>query len=218
MAVQPLESGSASVNVADILAYAKMQLGKPYQWGAAGPNAFDCSGLVVDTFHHLGIDLPRTSQQQAKVGTPIATNQIAAGDLVFSNWGDGPNSHVGIATSAGQIIDAPHTGAFVRYDTLSPGYISHVTAVRRVTGTYGQSGITGRGTEVGGAGGGGGLFDPIIQPFTDLAAAAGQVGRFADLLSKLALPSTFVRVAAGLGGAIFVFLGVWLLTKEVRRE
>jgi hypothetical protein len=210
--------GPAGVNVADVIAYAVKQLGKPYLWGANGPNAYDCSGLVQDAYGHFGISLPRTSQDQARTGTSVAKNQIQAGDLVFSDWGDGPNSHVGMATSAGRIIDAPHTGAVVRYDTLDANYLSHVTAVRRPSGTVGQGNVTGRGTAVaGGPGGGAGFFDPIIQPISDLAAAASEVGKVADLITKAFIPTNFVRIVSGILGAIFILLGIHMLSKEVRK-
>src|SRR6266568_636678 len=162
-----------SVNVQDLLAYAEQQLGKPYVYGAAGPNTFDCSGLVTYIFHKFGVNLPHHAADQAREGTSVPTNQIRPGDLVFSNWGDGPNSHVGIAVGANRIIDAPHKGADVRYDDLTAGYLSHVTAVRRVTNFTGAAsglGVVG-GSSSGGSGDSPGLlsqFDGALTRAEDL--------------------------------------------------
>lgn len=209
---------SAGVDVDALLGYARSKLGIPYVWGGTTDKGYDCSGFAQAVFGHFGISLPRTSEQQANVGAPVAKNQIQAGDLVFSDWGDGANSHVGIATSSGQIIDAPHTGSVVRYDTLDSNYLNHVTAVRRMSGLFGASGVTkgvadGSG---GGSGSSGGLFAPIMQPLDDIANAAMSVGKFADIATKAFMPTNAVRILSGITGAIFVLLGIFFLSREVR--
>jgi hypothetical protein len=123
-----------STPASDIIADAEKELGKPYVYGAAGPNQFDCSGLVRFVFLKHGISLPHKASIQATKGKSVSTSDIQPGDLVFSNWGDGTNSHVGIAVSSTRIIAAPHAGAPVRYATLNSTYLAHVTAVRRITG------------------------------------------------------------------------------------
>lgn len=143
----------------DIVKAAATHLGKPYVWGAEGPNAFDCSGLVVAAFKAYGISLPHKAEQQAKLGTAVSKDDIQPGDLVFSNWGDGTNSHVGIATSSGQIIVARHKHTNVQYQTLNAGYLSHVTAIRRIKGitnTGGGAGATSGGLTPNGTGSSGG--------------------------------------------------------------
>lgn len=205
--------------IADVLAYAKQQLGKTYVFGAAGPSTFDCSGLMQYVWHHFGVNLPRTSEEQAKVGASVPFNQIQPGDLVFSNWGDGPNSHVGMAVGGGQIIDAPHTGAVVRYDTLTQGYMSHVTAVRRLTGDTPNVVPGDRNTDNGqapGTGDSSGFWGPILQPFQDMATAAHDISAFTNLLTKAFIPSNFVRITAGISGAVFILFGILMLTREVR--
>lgn len=227
-----------SVNVQDMLKYAEEQLGKPYKWATAGPDTFDCSGYTKYVFGKYGISLPHHSEDQATMGTSVPKGKIQAGDLVFSDWGDGPNSHVGIAVSPNEIIDAPHTGAVVRYDKLTPGYLSHVTAVRRFDGVTG-SGATTAVIGGGGTGGGGtdvgqqltsvfeGLFKTVTQPFSgayaevakplqDIGSALVEEATIADKVMKLFLPSNFLRVVAGLWGAIFIVLGIWFLSREVR--
>src|SRR6266566_663082 len=72
-------SGSASAAIA----FAEQQLGKPYQWGGTGPDAFDCSGLMMQAYRAAGIDIPRTSQQQWAWGPRVQPAQVQPGDLVF---------------------------------------------------------------------------------------------------------------------------------------
>lgn len=91
------------------IAFARAQVGKPYQWGATGPSSFDCSGLVQAAFQAAGINLPRTTYDQVNVGTPVGQADLAPGDLVFPDPG-----HVQIYLGNGYVIEAPHTGANVR--------------------------------------------------------------------------------------------------------
>jgi cell wall-associated NlpC family hydrolase len=84
-AAGPLPPGAAG----KIIAYAEAQLGKPYAWGAAGPDAFDCSGLAMMAYRAAGITIPRTSQQQWAHGTRIPASHARPGDLVFFAGADG---------------------------------------------------------------------------------------------------------------------------------
>lgn len=213
-------------SVNDLLAYANAQKGKPYVWAATGPNAFDCSGLVQFVFHHFGINLPRTSEEQAKIGQSVGKGDIKAGDLVFSDWGDGPNSHVGIATGNGGLLNAPHTGAVVRVDQLNSGYLSHVTAVRRVAGVDGslsqellddlRKGVEALPDPFGIKGGDGGIVGPLVAPLRDMADSVKSFSRVADLITKAFMPSNFVRISCGLAGGVLVLMGIRMLSKEVR--
>lgn len=109
---------SASGSAATVIAYAKAQLGKPYQWGAAGPDHFDCSGLTMRAFDTVGKHLGHNSALQltqtlaSKITT---TTQPPAGALVF--YGTPPH-HVGISLGDGTMISAPHTGTVVRVDSI----------------------------------------------------------------------------------------------------
>lgn len=85
------------------------QVGDPYVWGAEGPDAFDCSGLVHYAYQQVGIDAPRTTGGLATFGTPVAANQLVPGDLVFLYGG----GHVGIYTGNGQYVNAPTEGQSV---------------------------------------------------------------------------------------------------------
>ena len=77
----PMASAAAMRKAAMTNALGK--LGKPYRWGAVGPNAFDCSGLVKWSFGQAGRSLPRTSRAQAGAGTPVSRANLQPGDLVF---------------------------------------------------------------------------------------------------------------------------------------
>jgi len=114
----PLPAGTAG----KILAYAEAQLGKPYVYGAAGPDAFDCSGLAMMAYRAAGITIPRTSQAQWIYGTQIPASQVRPGDLVFFAGADGTPAapgHVGIVVDpeTHTMIDAYATGYQVEYDT-----------------------------------------------------------------------------------------------------
>lgn len=99
------------------LAFARRQLGKPYQFGAEGPNRYDCSGLVLAAWRTVGVSMPRTARQQYAQGHKISRSQLRAGDLVFF-YSQRPR-HVGMYVAGGRIIDAPRPGKTVRYTTIS---------------------------------------------------------------------------------------------------
>ncbi len=101
---------------------ARQQLGKPYQWGAAGPDRFDCSGLAFFVFGSLGVDLPRVSSDQAAVGTEISISQLQPGDLLFFAL-DGPRiNHVGVFIGNQKFVHAPRRYLPVRINSLHDSY------------------------------------------------------------------------------------------------
>ncbi|WP_306325523.1 C40 family peptidase [Streptomyces venezuelae] len=104
---------------------ARSAIGKPYVWGATGPSAFDCSGLMVWSYRQAGISLPRTSSAQRHAGRQVPLSQAQPGDLVTYR---GDASHVGIYAGNGQVIHAPYPGARVRYDPVN--MMSNVTVTR----------------------------------------------------------------------------------------
>ena len=93
------------------VAFAYGELGRPYVWGATGPNAFDCSGLTQAACRAAGVSLPRTTYTQINAGQRVSRSELAPGDLVFFYSGI---SHVGLYIGDGQMIHAPHPGAPVR--------------------------------------------------------------------------------------------------------
>jgi cell wall-associated NlpC family hydrolase len=112
-------SGCVPAPRGDVVALAANQEGKPYVYGAAGPNAFDCSGLVQYVFRQAGRAEPRTALQQYNASTHISVLQAGRGDLVF--YGAPRVYHVGIYVGGGQMIDAAHTGTRVRQEHVWPG-------------------------------------------------------------------------------------------------
>jgi cell wall-associated NlpC family hydrolase len=113
----PAPAGAA----ATAITFALAQLGKPYQWGAAGPDAYDCSGLVYAAYAAAGIAIARTTFQWYLDGPQVPLNQIQPGDLLFSAGSDGTDTdpgHVVMYLGGGQIIQAPQTGQNVQIDPL----------------------------------------------------------------------------------------------------
>jgi cell wall-associated NlpC family hydrolase len=106
----PVRAPSLGVRALQVAA---SERGKPYVYGATGPQAFDCSGLTRYVFDRLGKHLPRTTYQQYAV-THIPRGALQPGDLVFS----GDLGHVGIYAGYGSMWNAPHTGARVRLERV----------------------------------------------------------------------------------------------------
>lgn len=127
----------ASPAAARVVAFAYTHLGTAYQWGGTGTDgAFDCSGLTQAAYAAAGISLPRTAAQQWYTGRHIPRSQLRPGDLVFYATDlTNPTTidHVGIYLANGQMIDAPHPGAVVRFDPV--GQPNYLGAVRPVAGT-----------------------------------------------------------------------------------
>lgn len=89
------------------------RLGRPYVWGATGPDQFDCSGLVQWSYAQAGIHLDRTTYQQINDGIPVPRWQVRPGDLVFPHAG-----HVQMAIGNNLVVEAPYSGASVRISSL----------------------------------------------------------------------------------------------------
>ena len=103
------------------IAFAEAQLGKPYQWGGTGPDAFDCSGLVMMAYRAAGVGIPRTSQEQWAWGPKIAIGQEQPGDLVFFAGSDGTATnpgHVGIVIGKNLMVEAYATGFPIRISSF----------------------------------------------------------------------------------------------------
>jgi cell wall-associated NlpC family hydrolase len=110
----------SSPAVAKVIAFAEAQLGKPYVYGATGPDSYDCSGLVMEAFAAAGIEIPRTSEEQWAWGPQVSVPK--RGDLVFFAGADGTVSapgHVGLVLNPAKhiMVDAYETGMPVEYDT-----------------------------------------------------------------------------------------------------
>lgn len=127
-----VESRSATIvtkpPVTDVaIAFALAQRGATYVWGATGPHAFDCSGLTLRSYQAAGVQLPRTSREQARAGTRIPASAgfdaLSPGDLVF--WAYRPNDlstvhHVALYLGDRKVVHAPQTGEVVKVSTIWP--------------------------------------------------------------------------------------------------
>lgn len=120
----PFGPGTDAARGSVAAAWALAQLGHPYQWGATGPDAFDCSGLVLRAWQAAGVELPRVAADQYRVAGHVPMADASPGDLVFFSPDPAdPASieHVGIVVGPGVMVDAPHTGAVVRVTPFYPG-------------------------------------------------------------------------------------------------
>lgn len=97
---------------------ASKQQGKKYVYGGAGPNTFDCSGLVQYSYRSAGVRVPRTAQQQYNASRHIRLNQLRVGDVVFFHDSHGAVYHDAIYAGFGAVWNAPHTGARVRVEAV----------------------------------------------------------------------------------------------------
>ena len=107
----------------EVVAIALKYLGVPYRWGGASPSGFDCSGLCQYSYRQLGIELPRTSRSQYRVGQHIAPDRLdllKPGDLVFFGTNGDPDRvhHVGIYVGGGNFVHAPQRGDVVKVSSL----------------------------------------------------------------------------------------------------
>jgi cell wall-associated NlpC family hydrolase len=128
---------AASSVAVEAIKFAYDRLGTPYLYGGTGTAAengeFDCSGLTQAAYASAGVTLPRVAADQWYAGVHIPRDQLQPGDLVFfaTNVND-PSTieHVGIYVGGGAMIDAPHTGAFIRFDPIDGFNPQYIGAVR----------------------------------------------------------------------------------------
>ena len=127
-------SAPSQQSIAKVLAFLTAQVGKPYVFDSAGPDAYDCSGLVTAAYHQIGIELPHQSQLQSTMGTAVdwLTQPLLPGDLVFQYSSANPTviGHVGIVIDSTHWIQAAGSGTPVRIGPLPS--IAKIRAVRRI--------------------------------------------------------------------------------------
>jgi cell wall-associated NlpC family hydrolase len=130
--------GTTSATATSVLATADDYIGTKYVWGGATPRGFDCSGFVQYVFREHGIDLPRTSRQQAQVGRQVALLETAlrVGDLMFFATDGQRIDHIAIYAGNDEIIHSSSSGGGVGYDNFSSQrgrwFLDHHVATRRV--------------------------------------------------------------------------------------
>lgn len=213
-----------AANLKDLIAYAKKFEGVPYVYGGETPKGFDCSGYVRYVFAHFGIKLPRTSQDQARAGVAVDEGHLSPGDLVLSDWGEGPNSHIAIYAGNSTLLEAPRTGETVHAIYFSKGYGAHVNGYRRVTSKKtgildtieGIAGDYASGWVEGATGAASGLLQfpaEIVSFFTTATSDMAEVAQFFGAFFR---PSTYVRIGAGFMGVTFLVAGCVFLLLEAR--
>jgi NlpC/P60 family protein len=112
----------STILASDAVDFAASLIGRPYVWGAEGPQAFDCSGLTQYVYGEFGVELPRRAIQQSGVGQRVVRFQ--RGDLIFFSSGprESTVTHVGIYEGGGMMIDASKRHGRVRRDNLSESF------------------------------------------------------------------------------------------------
>lgn len=211
----------------DLIAYAEKFRGVPYVFGGTTPRGFDCSGYVRYVFAHYGIKLPRTSQDQAHAGTSISADHLSPGDLIFSDWGDGPDSHVAIYAGAGRLLEAPRTGETVRLAPFDANYRSHTNGYRRVTSkkkgvldtieSFPGDVIGDVGNLLGDAGSSAGSLLSFPSEITGFfSTAATSLASTVEFFTAFFRPSTYVRIGAGAAGILFLSAGIMFLLWEAK--
>lgn len=188
-------------NAKGAINFALRQLNKPYVWGAEGPNSYDCSGLMVDSYKQgCGITLPRTTQAMLADPhlMPVNKGQLQPGDLVFPS-----TEHVQMYLGGGKVVEAPHTGLTVRIASLGTVY-----AARRVTdpatGVYGGSPVTGTTPATG-------VTGSDVQSVAAQTVGVGLSGAFASIIGPLLKEVWFIaEIGMGfvlIGAGIFLIAG-----------
>ncbi|MET9900126.1 NlpC/P60 family protein [Streptomyces sp. NPDC006446] len=117
---------SYATKAAKALTFLRTQIGKPYVWGATGPDSYDCSGLTQAAWKAAGVSLPRVTYDQVNAGTTVSLADAQPGDLVFF-YDD--ISHVGVYIGNGMMIHAPKPGAYVREESI---YYDGTSAIHSV--------------------------------------------------------------------------------------
>ena len=118
----------------DVVDLAARLIGRPYVWGAEGPDAFDCSGLTQYVYQEFGIELPRRAISQSRIGDPTG-RRLQRGDLLFFSSGSRQSlvTHVGLYEGRGKMINASQRSGRVRRDDLSdPFWAARYLFARRV--------------------------------------------------------------------------------------
>lgn len=137
----------ANVDINKLISAITSATGKPYVWGASGPNSFDCSGLIYWAFQQCGVTIPRITTDQYAAGTTVSWDNIKPGDLLFN----ADASHVLMYIGDNSVIHAPHTGDVVKIVSANSYKGYTVKRLNGVTGEY--TGGTGSNSSTASSGG-----------------------------------------------------------------
>lgn len=174
------------------IAFARQQIGKPYVFGATGPNSYDCSGLIFSAYKYAGVNIGRTTYQQIFNGREVARADLLPGDLLFPDSG-----HVQLFVGQNRVIEAPHTGAFVR-ETNVFGF----WRARRVA-EPGLPDPNGTGVPVSNVG----LGDDLLSKIPVL----GQLNKIAEHVSN---PAFIKRIGIGAAGIGVVLAAIVFINRD----
>lgn len=133
--VQPEPPQRQDDRMSNLAIYAMSLYDTPYQYGGKSRvNGFDCSGFVQYVYlNTVGLQLPRTSVEMSRIGTPLEPHELKPGDLVFFNTARSPYSHVGIFVGENRFVHSPKTGKAIMLASLSDSYWSrHYNGARRI--------------------------------------------------------------------------------------
>ena len=125
---------ASSALAQDVVDFAASLIGRPYVWGAEGPNSFDCSGLTQYVYREFGVALPRRAISQSKIGLPSG-RRLQRGDLLFFSTDSRQFevTHVGLYEGGGMMIEASKRHGRVRRDSLDePYWVERFMFARRV--------------------------------------------------------------------------------------
>lgn len=124
--IQPPKGMTREQAIAEITSRSVLLLGTPYRLGGSRPSeGLDCSGLIAHVVEEaFRLRFPRTTEEQALVGSPVTRQSLAPGDLVFFNTSGRPNSHVGVYLGESRFVHAPTSRGVVRIESLEQGYWS----------------------------------------------------------------------------------------------
>lgn len=126
------DKGTISGSGSSVINYSYKFIGKPYVWGAEGPNAFDCSGFTQYVYRQFGVNLPHYTGYQVRRGVAVSKSDLKAGDLVFFNTYES-FSHVGLYIGSGKFIHASSGSHKVTISNLNASYYQqHYAGARRI--------------------------------------------------------------------------------------
>ena len=204
-----------------VVSVAMQYLGVPYKWGGARPKTgFDCSGLVEYVFAQLGVSLPHyaAAQWYSPDAVWVPPERLQPGDLVFFTGSDGTRKapgHVGIYVGDGYLIDAPHTGSFVRIDSLDERWFAnkYVGATRIVGVSLDARHLLHTSTPATAVGA---SFPPpvTIEPLGEPLGAAA-IGTPA---ARTALRDYWIWAGVAVGGLFLLLLAGGLVVRRLRRQ
>ncbi len=128
----PVRDATPAPAAREAAALALEMLGRPYRYGGAGPQGFDCSGLVQWSYAGAGKKVPRDTDSQRRASVPVADGSLARGDLLFFTQQGKRSSHVAIYLGDDWFVHAPSSGKNVRVDLLAdPYWRGHLDEARR---------------------------------------------------------------------------------------